>query len=209
MRRLLPVFCLLAMAQAPAPAPTPAPVPAPASTQASAPAPAPAPAASALTRTEATGVLGRMVRDADGKEIGRIVDVVVAPSGEPRAIVVDADGFLGVGARRVAVAWSTVHVPPPNSKDEDVSIDMTDSLVRTAPSYTDRTKPAMIVGPPVTPAAASARRTPGDSDPCDTGTHGLGARCSSPCDTGPRGPGARCSDPWSAIRRASCRAAGP
>ena len=44
-----------------------------------------------------------MVLDNDGKEIGRIVDVVVDPAGQPRAIVVDVGGFMGVGSRRVAV----------------------------------------------------------------------------------------------------------
>ena len=58
------------------------------------PAPAPAPA---LVQTMATGVLGRQVHDADGREIGRIVDVVVDPAGQPRAIVVDVGGFNGCG----------------------------------------------------------------------------------------------------------------
>ncbi|MEJ1977266.1 MAG: PRC-barrel domain-containing protein [Acetobacteraceae bacterium] len=106
-----------------------------------------------------------MVRDSDGKEIGRIVDVLVEPSGQPRAVVVDAGGFLGVGARRVAVAWSTVHVPAPDSANEDVSIDMTDSQIRTAPSYTDRTKPAMIVGPAVPAAPAGAPAAPAAAAP--------------------------------------------
>lgn len=108
-----------------------------------------------LTKADATGVLSRMVRDADGKEIGRIVDVVVDPAGQPRAIVVDIGGFMGVGARRVAVSWPSVHVPPPGAADARVSIDLTDAQVRAAPDYTDRSKPATIVGPPVAPTAAS------------------------------------------------------
>lgn len=107
-----------------------------------------------LTQAEATGVLSRMVRDADGKEIGRIVDVVVDPAGQPRAIVVDAGGFMGVGSRQVAVAWSAVHVPPPGDKDAYVQVDLTDAQVTAAPDYKDRTKPAIIVGPQPTPDAA-------------------------------------------------------
>ncbi len=109
-----------------------------------------------LTKTDATGVLSRMVRDADGKDIGRIVDVVVDPAAQPRAIVVDIGGFMGVGARRVAVSWPSVHVPPPGAGDERVSIDLTDAQVRAAPDYTDRSKPAVIVGPtgPVAPPPA-------------------------------------------------------
>ena len=101
-----------------------------------------------LTKADATGVLSRMVRDGDGKDIGRIVDVLVDPAGQPRAIVVDVGGFMGVGTRRVAVSWPSVHVPPPGAEDPRVSIDLTDAQVRAAPDYVDRSKPAVIVGPP-------------------------------------------------------------
>ncbi len=104
-----------------------------------------------LTQADATGVLGRTVRDGDGVEIGRIVDVVVDPAGLPRAIVVDVGGFMGVGSRRVAVAWPSVHVPAPGAEDKHVAIDLTDAQVRAAPDYTDRSKPAVIVGPPAPP----------------------------------------------------------
>ena len=118
--------------------------------------PAPEPVKPALTMTDATGVLSRMVRDGDGKEIGRIVDVLVDPAGQPRAIVVDVGGFMGLGARRVAVSWPSVHVPPPGAADARVSIDLTDAQVRAAPDYTDRSKPAVIVGPPPMPAPPPA-----------------------------------------------------
>ena len=104
-----------------------------------------------VTKADATGVLSRMVRDADGKEVGRIVDVVVDPAGQPRAIVVDVGGFMGLGARRVAVSWPSVHVPPPDAADKRVAIDLTDAQVRSAPDYTDRSKPVTIVGPPAPP----------------------------------------------------------
>ena len=101
-----------------------------------------------LTKTDATGVLSRMVHDMDGREIGRVVDVVVDPAGQPRAIVVDVGGFMGVGSRRVAVSWASVHVPPPSATDPRVAIDLTDAQVRAAPDYNDRSKPAVVVGPP-------------------------------------------------------------
>ncbi len=116
---------------------------------------APPPQPSELTKADATGVLGRMVQDEDGKEIGRIVDVVVDPSGQTRAAVVDIGGFMGVGSRRVAVAWSAVHVPPPGAPNPRVSIDMTDEQIHNAPAYNDRSKPATIVGPVTSPAAAA------------------------------------------------------
>ncbi|WP_158744747.1 PRC-barrel domain-containing protein [Acidisphaera sp. L21] len=140
-----------------APAPTPAPstpTPAPAA------APAPAPAEPELTEADATGVLGRMVHDSDNRDIGRIVDVVVDPTGQSRAAVIDVGGFMGVGARRVAVNWTQVHVPPPSAPDKRVSIDLTDQQIRAAPDYVDRTKPAMIVGLPAPAVAANTTPMP-------------------------------------------------
>ncbi len=120
----------------------------------------PAPAPPALTETVATGVLGRMVHDGDGRDIGRIVDVVVDPTGQARAIVVDVGGFMGLGARRIAVAWSSVHVPPPGAPEKRVAIDLTDKQIQSAPDYTDRSKPATIVGPPAVPASDPAPDKP-------------------------------------------------
>ena len=114
-----------------------------------------------LTTTDATGVLSRLVRDSDGREIGRVVDVVVDPSGMPRAIVVDVGGFMGVGSRRVAVAWSAVHVPPLGSADRRIQIDLKDDQVRAAPDYADRSKPAVIVGPQAAPQAEAPAGDPG------------------------------------------------
>ena len=119
----------------------------------------------ALREVEATGVLGRDVHDADGRDIGRIVDVVVEPSGKPIAVVVDAGGFMGVGSRRVAVDWAAVHVPAPAAADAPVSIDLTDDQVRSAPAYNDRTKPAMVVGAPESVAPESAVPDSAGPDP--------------------------------------------
>lgn len=105
-----------------------------------------------LRNADATGVLGRMVRDSSGQDVGRVVDVIVDPSGQPRAIVVDTGGFMGVGARRVAVAWAFVHVPPPSPTEDRIAIDLSDDQVKSAPEYIDRTKPATILGLPTDPA---------------------------------------------------------
>ena len=138
MLRAALMACLLAAAAAPAPPVPPA----------------------ELTKADATGVLGRMVIDDGMKEIGRIVDVVVDPSGQPRAVVVDVGGFMGVGSRRVAVAWSAVHVPPPGAADPRVTIDMTDQQIRSAPAYNDRSKPATIVGPAPAPTPDAGAEPP-------------------------------------------------
>ena len=70
--------------------------------------PPPVVPAEQVAPAELTGLLGHPVVGADGKEIGRIVDLLVDAQGSVRAAVVDVGGFMGVGKRKVAVAWSAL-----------------------------------------------------------------------------------------------------
>ena len=51
-------------------------------------------------------ILGRPVVDPTGAAVGQLTDFVVGPNGEPLAGVIDVGGFMGIGMRRVGVAWS-------------------------------------------------------------------------------------------------------
>lgn len=97
---------ILTVAQAPAPPESPA-TPAPPAT------PGPAiPAMIPLPNDDAASILGRQVLDRQGQAAGRITDVLVDATGVVRAAVVDFGGFLGVGQRRIAVAWSALRFDP-------------------------------------------------------------------------------------------------
>jgi hypothetical protein len=91
--------------------------------------------------------MGRKVLGPDGKEIGRVVDVLVDAGSNPRAAVIDFGGFMGLGARKIAVNWSDLTFPPTGS-DADIKLDLTADQIREAPSYEDQTKPAAVVEPP-------------------------------------------------------------
>lgn len=53
----------------------------------------------------ANELLGRRVVDAEGEEIGAIADLYLDVSREPRLyVLVDAGGFLGIGAKPVLVS---------------------------------------------------------------------------------------------------------
>jgi len=96
----------------------------------------------------------------DDKEIGRVVDVLVDAGSNPRAAVIDVGGFLGVGARRIAVNWSDLTFPPTGSAT-DIKLDLTSAQISSAPAYTDQTQPAKVVEPPpLKPAAPSEPATP-------------------------------------------------
>ena len=65
---------------------------------------------------QALAVLGHMVADPEGKDIGRLVDVLVDREGQPQAAVIDFGGFLGVGSRKIAVRWNMLHFVPGRSE---------------------------------------------------------------------------------------------
>ena len=137
-RRTGPLLALLCLA-APGALAAPPPVP-----QAAAAAPAP------TAKVAAGGILGRNVTGPDGNVIGRVVDVLVDAASNPRAAVIDFGGFMGVGSRQVAVNWSDLSFPPVTQAgtDADIKLDLTADQIKTAPSYTDQTKPASVVQPP-------------------------------------------------------------
>src|SRR5690606_6519159 len=57
---------------------------------------------------EVESLLGRVVTSEAGEKYGPITDILVGHSGDVRAAVIDFGGFLGVGTRKVAVAWSAL-----------------------------------------------------------------------------------------------------
>jgi hypothetical protein len=58
-----------------------------------------------IAPAELTDLLGHVVLGDRNTELGRIVDVLVDTQGRLRAVVLDVGGFMGVGSRKVAVAW--------------------------------------------------------------------------------------------------------
>jgi hypothetical protein len=79
-------------------------------------------------------VLGRSVFDSAGEDVGLLIDVVVDKDGKPVAGVIDVGGFLGVGTRRVAVAWRLLHFD--HDKDgTKVIMDLTFDSAAAAPEF--------------------------------------------------------------------------
>ena len=81
------------------------------------PAPAPpAPARAPLVTTRAIErgtfrtLLDSAVQKTDRKVVGRAVNVVTGPDGKPVEIVVNLQGFMGIGDRKAGFPWSAVRV---------------------------------------------------------------------------------------------------
>jgi hypothetical protein len=87
-------------------------------------------------------LLGREVASASGEQLGRIVDLLVAKDGTLRAAVIDFGGFLGVGTRKVAVAWTSL-----TFSDQGPVLDMTTDELRVTPEYRVG-EPVVVVGMP-------------------------------------------------------------
>jgi hypothetical protein len=104
-----------------------------------------------LPPEQALAVLGQPVAGPDGKTVGRLVDILVDEAGAPQAAVIDFGGFMGVGARKVAVHWSTLHFTPGDAK-RPITLDLTPDQMKAAPEYNDPSKPAPVVVPDPPPA---------------------------------------------------------
>ncbi len=79
---------------------------------------------------------------ASGKKAGRIVDVLADKYGHVLAVVVDCGGFLGLGSRKVAVAWSDLRFSPDNP--DFVSTDLPEDRLSGAPEVKSG-KPVVVV----------------------------------------------------------------
>lgn len=85
-------------------------------------------------------LLGKEVKGAEGEDLGRIVDVLVSRDGTLSAAVIDFGGFLGVGTRKVAVAWSALQFA-----DQGPVLKMTRDELRVTPEYRAG-EPVVVVG---------------------------------------------------------------
>ena len=100
---------------------------------------------------QAVAILGLPVSEQDGKTVGRLVDVLIDAAGTPEAAVIDFGGFMGVGARKVAVHWSTLHFAPGDAK-HPITLDLTPDQMKAAPD---------IQGPDQIRAGRGTRYEPG------------------------------------------------
>ena len=102
------------------------------------------PSVTVLGTKEVQGILGREVRSTADENMGRIVDVLVDGEGATRAAIIDFGGFLGVGSRKIAVAWQALHFVPAAEKRYSVVLELTRDQVKEAPEYKEG-KPVVVI----------------------------------------------------------------
>jgi hypothetical protein len=104
------------------------------------------PTVTVLDRQDVQGVLSKEVRSTANENMGRIVDVIVDRTGQVKAAVIDFGGFLGVGSRKIAVAWNALRFPGDAKQGDRISLELTRDQVRAAPEF-KQDKPTVVLGP--------------------------------------------------------------
>ncbi|WP_175912524.1 PRC-barrel domain-containing protein [Burkholderia metallica] len=87
------------------------------------PPPPPIVATRPLDRTQIHALLDSEVARRNGKVIGRAVDMVTDASGKPREMIVNLQGFMGVGDRKVIFPWNVFRFTP-GGKQEPIVLDV-------------------------------------------------------------------------------------
>lgn len=96
--------------------------------------------------SELTGLLGHTVEGIKGTNIGRIIDLLVDGQGRVRAAVLDVGGFMGVGSRKVAVAWAALRFAA-HDKGPVISVEIPPDRIKSWAEYIPG-RPVAILGVP-------------------------------------------------------------
>ena len=106
------------------------------------------------TRLRGTSVLG-----SDGVKIGSVDDILIDRSGSIKALVIGVGGFLGIGAKDVAIPFKQFQVVPGTEGKSDVlTLSMTKDQLADAQDFKPYEPPRPAVTPG--PAAGGGTRSP-------------------------------------------------
>ncbi|EFH13453.1 PRC-barrel domain-containing protein, partial [Teichococcus cervicalis] len=103
-----------------------------------------------LPRAGLFRVLGQDVRGSSNNVVGQVVNVLVDPEGRPRVAVLDYGGFLGVGRRRIAVAWAALNFSP-----DGIRLGLGRDQLKAFPEYREGEDVTFALPPPARPVAAN------------------------------------------------------
>lgn len=107
----------------------------------------PASGGSMSVQTIAPGQLvptvGQHLRGPDGSDAGRLWEVLVDRTGQPRAAVIEYGGFAGVGRRKVAVAWLALRFRP-DDPDHPITLLLDRAELGRIPDFKDAAGPITL-----------------------------------------------------------------
>ena len=82
---------------------------------------------------EAKDIIGTRVKNAEGKDIGEIDQLLIDRTGKVSRVVIGMGGLAGVGEKKVVVAWSDLKFTGTDGKKAAVMIDQ--AKLERAPRY--------------------------------------------------------------------------
>ena len=138
--------CGAAVAYAQSP-PSPSPTQMPRSNTATAPAAESTGDFNKAGEMAGSAIIGAKVRDDAKKEaVGSIQDIYLDDSGKVKGVIVSVGGFLGVGAKDVAVKWEDIKFGK-DGKSLALTTSLTKDALKEMPDYkSERQKPATAGG---------------------------------------------------------------
>jgi len=81
---------------------------------------------------KASELIGMKVQGSDGKNLGKIRDLMIAPDGAVRYAVLDFGGFLGIGDKYFAVPWDALQR---TQNGKAIALDTTKRDLKQAPGF--------------------------------------------------------------------------
>ena len=81
---------------------------------------------------KASELIGMKVQGSDGKNMGKIRDLVIGPDGDVRYAVLDFGGFLGIGDKYFAVPWDALQR---TQNGKAIALDTTKRDLKQAPGF--------------------------------------------------------------------------
>jgi len=101
----------------------------------------------------ATALMGREVYGPDDQSIGEVSDLVLEKEGGTRAALIDVGGFLGIGKKTVAIAFSDLKFTQADAAaDPKVEVAMTKDQLEQHPAYKAPEMAAQVPPAPATDA---------------------------------------------------------
>ncbi len=127
------------------------------------------------------GLLDRSVHSLENNEVGRVIDVMTGDDGKPAALELDVGGFLGVGNRRIAVAWNLFDLTRTGQNDP-LRVALSAAQVRSAPAMDESGETQVVTGAEPIGAPAPAKDAKPDA------SQGAGASAPGSAVPAPGGP---------------------
>ncbi|SEO81406.1 PRC-barrel domain-containing protein [Salinihabitans flavidus] len=115
-------------------------------------------------------VIGARITSPDGETIGNIEDIILdQEEGNVTAAVVSVGGFLGIGAKAVAIDWSELQI---DWDANEVVVDLTRAEAEEAPEYSFRSRDYRPAEDPSAAGTGTGTGTTGTTGMTGTGTTG-------------------------------------